>query len=94
MFPQISKLRGGRLVVQVYVGGDGPVGRNYIYYASDDHGRNWRHFTHYDDVTEKPASEIALRLSDGEELRGPLETDIVEIDVSGLNLKTYAGFYR
>ena len=48
----------------------------------------------YDDAAERPASEIALRLPDGEELRGPLETDWEAIDVSGLDLKTYHGCYR
>lgn len=94
MFPQISKLRNGMLVIQVYVGGDGPGGRNYLYYVSDDQGRNWRHFTVYDDTAERPANEIALRLADGEELRGPLDRDYQTIDVSGLNLRSYGGMYR
>jgi hypothetical protein len=94
MFPQISKLRGGMLVVQVYVGGDGPEGRKYLYYVSDNNGVNWRHFACYDDAAERPASDIALRLPDGEELRGPFDRDYEAIDVSGLNLTTYDGFYR
>jgi hypothetical protein len=94
MFPQISKIRGGMLVVQVYVGGDSPGGRNYLYYVSDDQGKTWRHSTVYDDTAERPASEIALRLSDGEELRGPLDRDYQTIDVSGMNLKSYNGLYR
>jgi hypothetical protein len=82
MFPQISKIRGGMLVVQVYVGGDSPGGRNYLYYVSDDKGKTWRHFTVYNDAEERPANEIALRLSDGEELRGPLDRDYQTIEVS------------
>ena len=82
------------IVVQVYVGGDSPGGRNYLYYVSDDQGKSWRHFTVYDDAAERSASEIALRLSDGEELRGPLDRDYQAIDVSGLNLTTYNGMYR
>jgi len=94
MFPQISRLRGGMLVIQLYVGGDSSHGREYLYYVSDDQGRNWRHFTVYNDVEERPANEIVLRLPDGEELRGPLERDYKPIDVAGLNLKTYAGRVR
>jgi hypothetical protein len=95
MFPQIAKIRGGMLVVQLYVGGDSPEGRKYLYYVSDDQGRNWRHFAAYDDAGERPGTEMALRLPDGEELRGPLSRDFERIDVSGLNLKTYAnGRYR
>lgn len=94
MFPQISRLRTGQLVVQVYVGGDGPGGRNYLYYVSDDRGRTWQHYTVYQDDAERPANEIALRLPDGEELRGPLDRDYPPIDLSGLKLKSYGGFTR
>jgi hypothetical protein len=94
MFSQIAKIRDGMVVIQVHVGGDSPGGRNYLYYVSDDHGKNWRHITVYDDTAERPATEIALRLSDGEELRGPLDRDYQAIDVSGLNLTTYNGMYR
>jgi hypothetical protein len=94
MFPQIAKLRGGMLVVQVFVGGDNPEGRKYAYYVSDDQGKNWRHLALYDDAGERPATEIALRLADGEELRGPLDRDLQPIDFTGLNLKTYNGRYR
>ena len=94
MFPQVDQLRNGLLVVTVFVGGDTPEGRTYLYYVSDDGGRNWRHYAAYDPATERPACDIALRLPDGEELRGPLETDNRELDVAGLNLKTYDGFYR
>lgn len=94
MFPQISRIKGGMLVVQVYVGGDSPGGRNYLYYVSDDMGKTWRHYTVYDNTDERPASEIALRLLDGEELRGPLDRDYASIDVAGLNLKTYGGMVR
>jgi hypothetical protein len=94
MFPQISRIRGGMLVLQVYVGGDSPGGRNYLYYVSDDQGQSWRHFTVYNNTEERPASEIAMRLSDGEELRGPLDRDYQSIDVSGLNLPSYGGMYR
>jgi len=89
MFPQIARLRGGMLGVQVYVGGDSPKGRKYLYYVSDDQGRNWRHFAAYDDAGERPATEMALRLRDGEELRGLLDRDYEVVDVSGLNLRAY-----
>lgn len=94
MFPQIAKLRDGQLVVQVYVGGDSPGGRNYLYYLSDDRGKTWRHATVYQDAFEKPASEIALRLPDGEELRGPLDRDYASIDTAGLNIPKYDGLVR
>jgi len=89
MFPQIAKLRGGMLVIQLFVGGDTPKGRKYFYYVSDDQGKNWRHFAAYDDAGERPGTEMALRLPDGEELRGSLSRDFEVIDFSGLNLKTY-----
>lgn len=94
MFPQIARIRGDMLVIQVYVGGDSPGGRNYLWYVSADRGATWRHVTVYDDTAERPASEIALRLSDGEELRGPLDRDYPAIDVSGLDLRSYDGMYR
>jgi len=87
MFPQISRLRNGQLVVQVYVGGDGSSGRNYLYYLSDDRGKTWQHTTVYDDYQERPATEIVLRLPDGEELRGPFDRDVPRIDFTGLNPK-------
>jgi hypothetical protein len=94
MFPQIAKLRNGMVVVQVYVGGDSPGGRNYLYYLSDDQGKTWRHITVYDDTAEKPANEIALRLADGEELRGPLDRDYPSLDLEGLDVPRYGGMVR
>jgi hypothetical protein len=94
MFPQLAKLRNGMIVVQVYVGGDSPGGRKYLYYVSDDLGKTWQHITVYDDTAERPANEIAMRLADGEELRGPLDRDYQSLDLTGLNLKTYGGLVR
>ena len=94
MFPQISRIRGDMLVIQVYVGGDSPGGRKYLYFLSDDKGKTWRLCTVYEDSNEKPATEIAMRLSDGEEIRGPLDRDYQSVDVSGLKIKSYGGMYR
>ncbi len=94
MFPQISRLRNGQLVVQVYVGGDGSGGRNYLYYLSDDRGKSWQHTTVYDDYQERPATEIVLRLPDGEELRGPFDRDVPRIDFTGLNPRRVEGLAR
>lgn len=93
MFPSIYKLRDGQLLVRVAVGGDG-YPKEYLYYASGDAGKHWRNYACYDDTTEKPATEIALRLPDGEELRCLEPLTGRKIDVSGLNLKSYSGYYR
>lgn len=39
----------------------------------------------------EPLLSIALRLPDGEELRGPLDRDCLTTDLSGLDLPTYGG---
>lgn len=93
MFPSIYKLRSGQLLVRVSVGGDG-FPRNYLYYLSEDGGKNWRHFACYDENSERPASEIALRLPDGEELRCLEPYTSKRIEVGSLKLKTHGGFYR
>jgi len=90
MWPTVGLLRDGQLLVRVYVGGEDP---NYLRppewlnYVSADGGHNWRHFACYDQVQgmksstqERPVSEQALRLADGEEIR--FGTRTVELDVT------------
>ncbi|MBM3804481.1 MAG: exo-alpha-sialidase [Acidimicrobiia bacterium] len=97
MFPSIYKLRNGRLMTRVCVGGDA-YPRNYLYYVSEDGGANWQHFASYDQnnqrAVEKPGSEIALRLPDGEELQVLEPWMPSEIRVAGLNVKSYPGGYH
>lgn len=93
MFPSVYKLRSGQLLVRVSVGGDG-FPRSYLYYLSEDAGKNWRHYAYYDENSEKPACDISLMLPDGEELRCLEPYTNNRIDVTGLDLKTYGGYYR
>lgn len=97
MFPSIYKLRNGQLLVRVSLGGDG-YPRDYLYFLSEDGGKNWRNFASYDErsksPSERPACEIALRLPDGEELRCPEPWLSKRIEIGGRNLKTYGGYYR
>ena len=73
MFPSVDQLRNGLLVVTVLVGGDTPEGRTYLYYVSDDGGRNWRHYAAYDPATERPACDIVPEFPDppGPSSEGP-----------------------
>ncbi|MDA0660941.1 MAG: sialidase family protein [Planctomycetota bacterium] len=88
MWPSVSRLRDGQLLVRVYVGGEDPrypLPHEWLNYVSADGGHNWRHFACYDRVQgmrsstqERPISEQALRLSDGEEIR--FGTRTIELD--------------
>ena len=71
MFPQVHRLRDGRLLVRVYVGAEDPRYNRpteLLNYLSDDGGKSWQHIACYGD-DERPLTEIAYRLADGEEIR-------------------------
>ena len=82
MFPSVDQLRNGLLVVTVLVGGDTPEGRTYLYYVSDDGGRNWRHYAAYDPATERPACDIVPEFPDppGPSSEGPPPRPLTKTD--------------
>jgi hypothetical protein len=110
MFPSIHRLRDGRLLARVYVGGEGASpGRfradgphSYLDYLSQDGGRNWLHFASFqqaesmdmvfhDWAEERPCSEIACQLADGEEIR--FQRRFIEFDLDDPRIKPYSGNY-
>jgi len=95
MFPSICRLRDGQLLVRVFVGGDGgedpryPRPPEWLHYLSDDGGAHWRHVACYDRVTrmasqadERPITEAALELDNGEQIRFQMRQ--IEVDAERL----------
>jgi hypothetical protein len=98
MFPEVNRLRDGRILVRVSVGGD--ANRNYLNYMSADGGRNWTHFAQYFEGVEMPSRDwSALLLPNGEEIKtGDISNTTdwgeVRISVSDPSIKSYGGYYR
>ncbi|MDA0661196.1 MAG: sialidase family protein [Planctomycetota bacterium] len=111
MFPSIYRLRDGRLLSRVYVGGEGPSSperfrysgpHSYLNYLSRDGGQNWLHFASFHQAEnmdmnfttgfdERPLSDIAFQMADGEEIR--YQRRFVDFDVNDPQVKPYSGNY-
>jgi hypothetical protein len=105
MGPSIHRLRDGRLLARVYVGGEGYnaatlLGRiiyagtpEQLNYLSVDGGEHWLHFASFagSESEERPYTDIASLLAEGEEIRYKRRT--MELEVDDPRVKPYSGNY-
>ncbi|MBM3802386.1 MAG: exo-alpha-sialidase [Acidimicrobiia bacterium] len=116
MVPQFYRFRDGRLLIRVFVGGEGynPASplfrfrasssaglRYFLDFLSEDGGRHWLHFASFNQpesmenfsagYEERPRSEIAFRLADGEEIR--YQRRFMDFDLGDPQVKPYSGNY-
>ncbi|MBM3803328.1 MAG: exo-alpha-sialidase [Acidimicrobiia bacterium] len=110
MFPSIHRLRDGRLLARVYVGGEGAspgrfrsAGPHYtLDYLSEDGGQHWLHFASFHQTEsmdmvfntgfdDRPRTDIAFRLADGEEIR--YQRRFMDFDLGDPQVKPYSGNY-
>jgi hypothetical protein len=105
MWPTVFSLRDGKLLVRIYVGAEDDrynKPHEWFNYLSEDAGKNWRHIACYDKVemqasqgNERPTTEAAFRLADGEEIR--FRPRIIEIDASSIaqqSVNAPGNYYR